>query len=190
MIDLKAGDIILYKGNKFISKAIRLFMEEYRVKLGLPKRQLYNHAAMVIEVWGRMYVAEANAKGITISPYEDTYAKVLDQIKIISPKKVYSKAEKELISKTATAYAFDPTRYDFLNFLFQIDMIRKQTKNHGKEWGGPTGSNAERRLYCTEAVATWANKVRPDTFSEPWTVNPLDVDLNKYYKVIFNGIEK
>lgn len=189
MIDLKAGDIILYKGNSVLSKSIRFFMEQYRKKLGLEKRVLFNHAAMVVEVWGRLYVAEANAEGITISPYEDTYAKKLDKIKILSPKKAYSKAEKELVSKTASAYCFDPTRYDFLNFLFQIDMIRKQTKNSGKEWAGPTGSKAEKRLYCTEAVATWANKVRPDTFAEPWTVNPLDVDLNKYYKVIYNGVE-
>jgi hypothetical protein len=62
-----------------------------------------------------------------------------------------------------------------------MDMILKTTKKDSK-WHGPKEDKAEKRLYCSEAVATWANKVRPDTFEEPWTVNPLDIDINKYYK--------
>ncbi len=190
MSNYKAGDIILYRGDRFLSKAIRFFMERYRRKLKLPKRKLFNHAAMIIEVWDKLYVAEANKDGIEVNPFEKAYGRKLKKIKVISPKKAYTKFEKKQISKIASTYAFNPTRYDFFNFLFQIKMVMSTSVKDDtvtKKWSGPKGKKAENRLYCTEAVATWANKVRPNTFSEPWTVNPLDVDLNKYYKVVYDG---
>ena len=190
MNNLKPGDIILYKGSRWLSRAIRYFMNKYRKKLGLPNRELFSHAAMVISIWGKLYVAEAIGNGITIRPYDVTYANKKNKIKILTPKKAYTKKEQDNISTIAVAYALEPTRYDFFNFLFQIDMIRKQTKYSDKKWAGPVGKKAEKRLYCTEAVATWANKVRPNTFDKPWTVNPVDVDINKYYKVLYNGITK
>lgn len=187
MIELKPGDIILYKGTKALSKSIQFFMERYRKKLGLEKRTLFNHAAMVVDLWGQTYVAEANEKGIEVNPFTNVYGSKLKRIKVLRPKKGYSKAEQELVSKTAIAYSLNPTRYDFFGIWYQIQMIRKQTANAGKEWDGPTGSKAENRLYCTEAVATWANKVRPDTFEKAWSINPLDIDLNKYYETVYDG---
>lgn len=185
---LKAGDIILYKGNSWLSKGIQFFMRRYRKKLGIADRTIFNHAAMIIEYKDTLYVAEANASGIEVNPFTSAYGDRMHMIKIISPKKAYSKSEKAKISDTAISYAFDPTRYDFFNFIFQINMIRKTNSTSEKKWIGPKGDKARNRLYCTEAVATWANDVRPNTFSEPWTVNPLDVDLNKYYKEIYNGV--
>ncbi len=58
-----------------------------------------------------------------------------------------------------------------------------------KQWKGPKGAKAEKRLYCTEAVATWANDVRPNTFENQFANNPLDIDLNKYYKEKYNGVK-
>lgn len=189
---VKAGDIILYQGNTFLSKGIMFFMKRYMKRLKVADRALFSHAALVVEYKGRLVVAEANAKGIEVNDFLATYAKKASRIKILTPKKVYSKTEQSKISDVAISYAFDPTRYDFFNFIFQIDMIRSTSKKEGKKknkrWVGPKGDKATKKLYCSEAVATWANEVRPNTFAKPWTVNPLDIDLNKYYKTIFNGV--
>jgi hypothetical protein len=190
-IKLKAGDIILYKGDSWLSKSIRFFMERDRKKRKLPKRPLFNHAAMVVEYKGQVYVAEANQKGIEVNPFIDAYLKKLNKIKILSPNKPYTKAEKAKVSDVAIADAFNPTRYDFLNFFHQIKMIASTKVKDGKvvkKWKGPKGAKAEKRLYCTEAVATWANDVRPKTFENQFAINPLDIDLSKYYKTIYNGI--
>jgi hypothetical protein len=186
MIEYTPGDIILVGSNSFLSKGIQFFMKAYNKKLGLPeKKEYYSHAALVINVWGQLYVAEALADGINVAPLDKTYANTLKHIKVLTPKKAYSNTEKEDISKIASAYALTPTRYDFLNFLYQIDMIKETTKKDGPdaEWDGPTGSKAEHRIYCSELVATCANKVRPDTFKLPAATNPLDIELNRYYKV-------
>lgn len=185
---VKAGDIILYQGSRFLSKGIMFFMKRYAKRLGVSDRPLFSHAAMVVDYKSKLYVAEANAKGIEVNPLDHVYGGKLNRIKILSPKKAYSKAEKAKISEIAIGYALNPTRYDFFNFWFQIDMIKRTSRREDKKWLGPKGDKARKRLYCTEAVATWSNDVRPNTFAEPWTVNPLDVDLNKYYKTIYNGV--
>jgi hypothetical protein len=176
------GDVLLVRGNSFISKAIRFHMELYRKQLGLPKRELYSHAAIVVEIWGKKYVVEAQADGININTLEEAYGdKDPKDILIKTPRKPYSKGEQEQMNTVATRYSFKPHRYDFLALIYQIDMIKRTRKTTDKKWAGPTGKDAERRLYCTEVFADCANTVRPCTFDKPWTVNPLDIDLNKYY---------
>lgn len=183
-----AGDIILYRGDSLLSRSIRFVMERYRRKLKLPKRTIFNHAAMIISYNDILYVAEANKMGIEINPFVERYLPILHKVKIISPKKPYSSEESAKVSDTAISYAFEPTRYDFFNFFFQIKMVLRTNKSGEKHWAGPKGQKATKRLYCTEAVATWSNAVRPNTFNKPWSVNPLDVDLNRFYKEIYNGI--
>lgn len=179
---LTPGDILLVRGDSFISKAIRFHMEAYRKALGIPKRELYSHSATVISVWGKLYVAEAQADGINIRTFEEAYGdKDLRNMLVKTPRKPYTKSEQEHISKVASNCTFKPTRYDFLSILYQVDMIRWAILTKNKKWSGPEGKKAEKRMYCTEASATWANTVRPNTFDKPWTINPLDIDLNKYY---------
>ncbi len=186
---IKAGDIILFRGTSWLSRSIQFVMKRYRKRLGLAPRIIYNHAAMIVTYKGEPYVVEANAKGIEASAFDAIYINRLNKIKIISPKKAYTKVEKSKISDVAINSCFRPTRYDFFNFFYQIDLVLRTKSTTNKKWLGPKEGKAEKRLYCTEAVATWANKVRPNTFNKPWSVNPLDVDLNKYYKEIYNGIK-
>jgi hypothetical protein len=71
------------------------------------------------------------------------------------------------------------TRYDFLGLWYQIVYILT-----GK-WKGNSFEKASERMYCTEAVATWYNEVRPNTFFMPWLVNPLDIELNQCFRIKF-----
>lgn len=177
----KPGNIILYHGKGFVSKGIQFFMKIYNKKhLKQPKRKkYYNHAAMIIEVWGRFYVAEALGKGITIQPLEIAYPEEkYKNMLVLSPKKVYSKQEAKDVSKIASAYAFEPTRYAFGDIWHHMRVI---LGGGYSKWHGKKGRKAEKRMHCTEACATWANKVRPGTFKQPYSTNPLQLELSKYY---------
>lgn len=190
-LNLQPGDIILYSTKKKLSlgSAIKYYMKKYAKKLGLSKKEVYNHSATVILLYNRLFVGEALGKGIHVRPFDNVYGNKLGRIKILTPKKEYTKTEKTRLSKAVISDVLVPTRYDFLNFLYQIRMIRKTTRTGEKTWSGPVGREAQKRLYCSEASATWANQIRPGTFEDPWTVNPLDIDINKYYKVKYNGLE-
>lgn len=180
--NLRSGDILLVFSNSFMSKQIRKWLNIYRKKLGLPVRTLYSHCAGIIEVWGEIYVVEAIETGVNIRKFEDAYESKLNRVKIITPKKIYSKVEAVDYCKASQEMTFTPTRYDFMNFIYQMDMIARTKNTMNENWAGPTGEKATDKLYCSETVATLANIVRPETFEKPWATNPLDVDLNKYYK--------
>ncbi len=181
---LKPGDVVLLGTKGFVSKAIQFFMKILRKRQGLPVPSgiIASHAGMLIDMWGQLYIAEAQEKGIVVTPFVESYKNKLDYIKVISPKKPYSKAEQERVSKVAAEDSLKPHRYDFFGLWFQAKAILT-----GK-WTGPKGDKADKRYYCTEAVANWANKVRPNTFSNEEAVGPLDIEFNKYYQVIYDGI--
>lgn len=180
--NLRTGDIVLVFFNSWLSRQIRKWLNIYRKKLGIPVRTLYSHAAGIVEMWGELYVVEAIETGVNITKFEERYEKHLNKLKILTPKKSYSKSEDVTYSKAAMEMTFTPTRYDFMNFVYQINMINRTKNTMNENWAGPTGEKATDRLYCSETVATLANVVRPHTFEKPWATNPLDVDLNKYYK--------
>lgn len=180
---LKPGDIVLLGTKNWLSKIIQFFMRIQRKKQGLPVPTgiIASHAGTLINMWGQLYIAEALEQGIVVSPFEDRYRFKWDYIKILTPKKPYTVSEQDKVSKAAAEDSLKPHRYDFFGLLFQAKMILT-----GK-WTGPTGDKADRRYYCTEAVANWANKVRPNTFSKEEAAGPLDIEFNKYYVTIYDG---
>ena len=177
---LVVGGILLTKSNSLISKIIRWFMVKYRKNLGLKSAEVYSHGGTIIDVWGELHIAEALAGGITITPVVEAYGKYdLSNLKFRAPRKPYSKTEQALVSQLAVQSA--STRYDFFGLFWQIQRVSWAQNSTDPNWNGPTGSTAEKREYCTEFCATLANKVRPNTFKEPWAANPVDVDINQYY---------
>jgi hypothetical protein len=185
MENFKPGDIVLVSLNLKIGKWIEYFMKLARKKRGLivPKGRVASHAGMLVSMWGELCIAEAWADGISITPFKDVYDVKFNRIKVITPKKPYSTEEQDKVSRAAAQSMNDKVKYDFFGLMYQIRYVL----SGGKKWDGPKGDRAEHRLYCTEAVAMWANKVRPKTFDMEYAANPLDIELNRYYKVIYDG---
>jgi len=175
---IQVGDIGLVNGRTWLARAIKFFMNIFRIILKLPRRKLYNHAFLIIDVWGNLYVAEALAKGITIRPWKSSPYNGSNRIKMLRLKDELNKKEKEEISKYCISFALEPTRYDIFNFFFQILLIL-----FGR-WYGPSGEEAKKRLYCSEAVATWINEIRPGIFEKPEATNPLHIDMNENLKEV------
>jgi len=166
---ISAGDIILTRNNTFLPRAIRVFMNIYRKRLGLPKRVLYNHVAVVIDLWGDLYVAEAAERGI------QGYSKVEDYLKNNKCKvktflQELTEEQKREFSKIATKYMLKPTRYEFTNFIFQAIYV-----STGK-WYGKT-DNADKRFYCSEYAAMLIDHFTGYWKGKTYKVNPLDIDL-------------
>jgi hypothetical protein len=158
-------------------------MNIYRRKLDLEPRPLYNHIFTVVEIWGELFAAEALGDGYNIRPishYRHSDGALVKGVSIKTPKRDYNKTERDSISKLATRSTFKPTRYDYFGLLHQLWYSITLS------WKGEEGKHAMKRLYCSEAHAQLANSVRPKTFKDPYKVNPLDIDINKYYINISN----
>ena len=184
MEKLKVGDIVLVSGTSFLAKGIQLFMNIYRRKLDLPQRKLYNHVAVVVDLYGELYVAEAVGKGVQVIPNAEHYVlsqdcKVLTWFDPLTPK------EQTMFSREAIKYSLQLHRYDVLNFFYQMKYIFT-----GK-WRGPTGNKAERRVYCSELAAILMDKIRGSFNGVTWDKNPLDIelsrDLREYDFIIFDA---
>ena len=167
---LEVGDIILVSGEGFLAKAIRFFMRIYRKKKYLEDRKVYNHVAVVINVWGRMWIAEAAAEGVRVIKYPDDYVRRQD-CKVMGFMPPLGKEKQETFSKYACEYAFKVTRYDILNFWYQARYILT-----GK-WKGPTGKKSLKRLYCSEFAAVMIDYMTRVYEGHTWDKNPLDIEM-------------
>ena len=175
---MKAGDIIIvHSGKSFIPKAIQGALRKYKLWHDKPVKEKVHHTGNIIDVWGQPYVSEAVKNGYRALPLLQAYSKDVWDTRIIvkTPKKPYTNNEQRDISRNAITYCLRITRYDFSNFFYQLVYIFT-----GK-WYGKKGTKATVRLYCSEATATLANGIRPDTFKNPYAVNPVDVAINDKY---------
>lgn len=171
------GDIGLVKSKGFLPTSIRWFMNIYKKIKGLPKStETYNHVFTVIDVNGMLYVVEALSSGVNIRPFTGTYS-LKANVKYKTPIKPYSAEEKTKISVLASNMVFKPHRYDFVSLLIWQPLFVLTGK-----WYGSKNNKATGRFYCSELAATLSNLVRANTFKDAYTVNPADIDVNKYYR--------
>ena len=174
---IKEGDIILVQGGSWIARQIQKWMNIYRRKRGLDQRKLYNHVAVVVDLYGTLYVAEAVAKGIHVIPNARKYVDNND-VKLMEWVTPLSKLEGSVFSKEAIKYALEPHRYDFLNFWYQMKYILTG------RWSGPTFEKSKKRIYCSELAAIVMDKVRGSFKGRTWDKNPLDIELCKDLKAL------
>jgi hypothetical protein len=169
--DFNPGDVLLFYNNGFIPKAIRFFMRIYNKKKKLPERKMYyNHVAVVVNLWGNLFIAESNKEGVTVNDTLERYVNNKNVLHL-TWKKPLSKEESDHFSKTAIGYSLRVTRYDFINFFDQIYYILT-----GK-WRGKTGEKSRKRQYCSELAAVCMDETRGSFNGETWNKNPLDIEL-------------
>lgn len=173
--DLKIGDLILFRSQSFLAKAIRWIAQ---IK--------YNHVGVAVENWDAWVVNEAIGRGVLPSPIEN---RLQGKTICIRRTKLYSPTND--IEKKALAIKFNSilgvTKYDFIALLV-YQLVYQLTKqlgfNKGKGyWIGRKGKDAEKRMYCYE-YAAWGY---PQIFSEPWQVDPIEFMNDENFITIFEG---
>lgn len=174
----KTGDIILVSGIGLLPRGIQFFMNIYRKRLGLTPRKLYNHVAVVVELWCTLWIAEASAKGVRVFKYPDDYIRRQD-VKVMQFKKPLSEIEQRKFSEVAIKYALHPTRYDLTNFWHQMIFILT-----GK-WNGKVNAASRGKLYCSEFAAVVMDEVRNSFSGVTWDKNPLDIEICQELEFIY-----
>jgi hypothetical protein len=171
------GDILLVKGNTWISKAIIFFMKIYLHKKNTKVDFIPSHCATIIDLWGNLMVIEANASGIEakygIIEYLEKYKVRIKRVTHVVTPIDYS--------KTAVAFLMIPHKYDFLNFIYQIILI---LTGH---WIGPKGYKATHRLYCSEYIALLLDRNYSIESGKSYKINPVDIDLMKELETVYQN---
>lgn len=187
---LEFGDILLvHSGSSFLAHGITEFMKMYLKRKGIDPKSLPfipHHAATIVDVWGKKYVAEAIKEGYVVRPLLKAYTEEewYSRVKILTPITPYTREQQKLISEKAIIYSLDGTPYDVWNFVYQMIMIGTTTKLFGKGlWFGPKGEKAEAKFYCSEVAANLAHDIDPKVFPHPESINPVDIYLSPYFSI-------
>ena len=174
----KTGDIILVSGIGLLPRGIQFMMNIYRKRRGLPKRKLYNHVAIVVELWGTLWIAESSVKGVRVFKYPDDYIRRQD-VKVMQFKQPLSEYEQKKFSAVAIKYSLHPTRYDLMNFWHQIIFILTG------QWKGKVNELSREKLYCSEFAAVVMDEIRDSFKGVTWDKNPLDIEICEDLEFIF-----
>ncbi len=169
------GDIIATRSNSFLSRAIRFFMHIYR-----PSGEAFSHIAVVINMWGEQWIAEALAWGVRIWTIEQSGYNVKRQVLILRHRGGFDNNQIQAISKEMAKYA--GVRYQYENLpqwivkiLLKIDIFKDENI---------------KSIYCSELAAIAINLFYPGTFPTPNKTCPADhYTREDIYNIIdINGI--
>lgn len=158
---IKNGDVILFRGNSLLSKAIRWCDKSY-----------YTHIGLVFEKCGRLFVLDSNDKGarpdflsLRINEYVDFF--------IISPK--YSEREiNDAITKLMEK-SEQGIKYDF-KLLLRIALYRKFKKD-----GRFAKDTNDSRDICSEFVRRYLKLLGITAYNSLETEWITPQDILRYY---------
>ena len=134
MTKLQKGDILSCTGTGFLSKGIQLF-----------SRSRINHTAMVVEIWGKLFIIDSQKDGTNPRPLQEWINKYNYEYVVHRPKHRAFDL-KEISARAMSKVGHTP--YDFKSLLWYQPRYMISGK-----WRGKTGGDAEKRMYCSEFVA-------------------------------------
>lgn len=144
--DLKTGDILHCHGSRFLARLIKRFTKGWST-----------HTAVVVEVWGQIYVIDAQSDGVNPRPLEAWLQTYQYEIIVARPK-VGPKDPKAFSIRAFTKVGH--TAYDFMSLF-----IRHPYSIITGKWSRDKDPNSK-RMVCAEYVA-WLYQIE-----KPYRITP------------------
>ena len=163
ILDLQAGDVILFHTAlsfapvSWLAWGIRKVTKSY-----------WNHAALVLEIEGRIFIAEAFGGGVRLRPASYFLDRRRNKIKVLRPTYTH------LVRAKVKAMDKLGCKYDF-GALFQ--HLWKAIRG---KWTGHTGDFAAGKMVCSEYVAYCLG------LTEWWTWTAADLDSESEFLNCFD----
>ena len=165
----KFGDLIATRSNSFLSRAIRWFMRKQN-----PSAPNFSHIAVVINLWGELWIAEALGWGVRIWSLEQSGYDKKKQVVILRHKWGFSEEQIKLMSQKMVSLA--GVRYQYENLpAWAIKILTKINLFKASN---------EKAIYCSELGAVGINAAYPLTFLNPNMISPADHFATGIYDVI------
>lgn len=159
---VQSGDIILVRTKSLIGTLIRFFQNIFGSDCP------YNHVAIIAKYNGIYYVYESLSTGFVRTPYTmwDTKNK---EFVILRPTFDFNKNKLDELCTNIVG-----TKYDFVGTLW-IQLIQ-QVSDERINLGTKNKKKAEKRLYCSEAIAYLFNMASKNIMYVNWMLtDPQDL---------------
>ena len=145
----------------------------------------YNHAALVVEYLGTLYIAEAVANGFVVTERLDKYMSELGDVREIAvlrskPNFGYTV---ETVYNNITAVVDKPYAYGTLLFTQVVYLLTQKMFGKGW-WTGKNNEDDKRTIECSEVIANAYNTFFTGTIAR---TTPADIWNCPNFDVIFES---
>jgi hypothetical protein len=171
---LQFGDLLATRSNSFLSRAIRWFMKRQN-----PEAPNFSHIAVVIDLWGEIWIAESLGWGQRLWSLEQSGYDKKEQVVILRHKKGFSQSQikamsQKMVSLGGVRYQYENLPAWAIKILTKINLFKKEN---------------EKAIYCSELGCIAINAAYPLTFLNPNMITPADHFATGIYDVIDpNGV--
>lgn len=149
---IKNGDLILFRGRRFLAKSIQYFDKAY-----------YNHIGVIFQSEGHNMIMDSNAQGVKPDFLSDRIRGYIDFC-VVSPRK--TKDEIDLALETAFQKGDAGTKYDFF-LLLRIAIIKKTRIDF-------SGLGSEKRHICSEFARHYTDCLDIKCYKDVKLITPQD----------------
>lgn len=168
----QSGDVLLvhnflrwHKPMTWIGALIRYFNKCY-----------YHHVAMVVEIWGELFVIESTGKGVVISKPLKQWIAEIEARRHFAVKRLPDLTPEHCRTVLMRAFALLGNRYDFISlFWYQLRYQLFGT------WRGRTKEKASARMYCSELIG-YAYR---EQFPAWWQTAPREIYQNQTLHLVY-----
>jgi hypothetical protein len=162
--DIRSGDVILYSGRSFVSKAIQFF-----------ERSRWSHASLVFDIYGELLTSEADAEGLIANDIK-TSIKGCDII-VLRPKFEVNNFElSKFIAPCLGKHRYDFFRLIFVQIIWQLFHVWILNEE---------SSEPLKRTICGEWVTYVLYKLfRYDSFSNWYEATPVTLFESELFEHI------
>ena len=165
-IDLKAGDVLLYRNEFKLGIFSSWLSTAIRAATSFP----YNHSAVITENNGRLFINEALGHGIVKRPA----SRYLER-----KGRTYMGVLRPKVDIDPTAFTIEADRYLGIKYDVNALIVHHLLYRLGAEWKGSTNDKATGKLVCSEYVQLVHH--RP----EFWLASTAEVARDPFYELIW-----
>lgn len=165
--NLKTGDILLYRSNSLLSRLIRYFSGKY------------SHAGLVMDSWGKLFIAEADKEGVVANKVEQSIKGC--EILVLRPKYQFDpKTLNQLITSTLGKHEYGFWKLLVVQLVWQVS---------GKKWWiGSNDNHNLKRAICGEYVCYIYHILSDEQLFKDWyKATPqsiFETDLYEHFNLI------
>lgn len=174
--DIKTGDTLLVKSDKFLSKTIVKVMKHWGKKKGYPTNIIYSHAARFVWIANKLYVFESVDNGYNPRLFEIHYD--WDKSDFAIMRRKISLSEEEIKQTTHFCLHLDTISimYQYWNFFQWLLLVYLKINTFKKD--------TDKFEYCFESERKARKNLNPENYGNVNQTDIFDLLYDPNYEII------
>lgn len=181
MTDIKTGDTLLVKGDRFLSRTICKVMKHWGKKKGYPTDIIYSHAGRFVWIADELYVFESVDNGYNPRLFRVHYDWQDSDFAVMRRKTPLSEAETKQTTNFCLHLDTISLMYQYWNFFQWLLLVYLKINTFNKD--------SDKFEYCYESERKARKNLNPDQYGRVNQTDIFDLIYDKNYEIIYRSKE-